>query len=164
MTIEAILDRLADWPTRLVEVTGGEPLLQPACPALLVRLADAGYTVMLETSGAADIGRVDPRVIRIVDLKCPGSGECDRNLWSNIELLRPTDEVKFVIADRADYEWAREVIQTYALADRCPILLSPVHNCCDRRELTEWMLSDGLPARLSLQIHKFIWSPQTRGV
>jgi 7-carboxy-7-deazaguanine synthase len=174
--IEAIIDSVASYPARLVEITGGEPLLQPRVHDLITRLCDMGRTVLIETSGACDITPCDPRSIRIMDIKTPASGEADRNLWSNIHALRPRDEVKFVIADRADYEWARAVILQYALADRVhAVLMSPVHEqppgleiggaaglCL--RDLAEWILADGLPVRMQVQMHKLIWSPLTRGV
>ncbi len=148
----------------LVEVTGGEPLLQPGVYPLLARLCDLGHTVLLETSGALDIGRVDPRVVRIVDLKCPGSGEVERNRWENLELLRPGDEVKFVLADRADYEWARDVVTGHGLAERCTVLLSTAHGLLAPADVVRWMLEDALPARFQLQMHKVIWDPDRRGV
>ncbi len=147
----------------LVEVTGGEPLLQRAVLGLMARLADAGRTVLLETGGSLDVSAVDPRVVRIVDVKCPGSGEAERNLWSNLEVLGPRDEVKFVLAHRADYEWARDVLET-RLAGRPPVvLLSPVHGVLDPADLAAWMLEDGLRARLNLQLHKVLWGDR-RGV
>jgi 7-carboxy-7-deazaguanine synthase len=147
-----------------VLVTGGEPLLQPAVHKLMKALCDEEYTVLLETSGALDISNVDPRVHRIVDLKCPGSGESGRNLWSNVARLTTTDEVKFVIADRADYEWAREVIAREKLPQHVgAILLSPVHgDPALPRDLAAWMLQDRLPARLQLQLHKILWAPGER--
>ena len=147
----------------VIEVTGGEPLLQRAVLALMERLCDAGRTVLLETGGSLDIGGVDPRVHRIVDLKCPGSGEEKRNRWENLRLLTERDEVKFVLADRADYEWARRVIRE-RLAGLPPVLLlSPVHGELDPKDLVAWMLEDRLPARLNLQLHKFVWGDR-RGV
>lgn len=146
-----------------VEVTGGEPLLQRAVLPLMERLCDAGRTVLLETSGSLDVGGVDPRVVRIVDLKPPGSGEADRNRWENLPLLAERDEVKFVLADRADYEWAREVVRTRLRGLPPVILLSPVHGVLDPRDLAAWMLEDRLPARLNLQIHRVVWG-DARGV
>ena len=147
----------------LVEVTGGEPLLQQAVLPLMARLADAGRTVLLETGGSLDVSAVDPRVVRIVDLKCPGSGEADRNRWENLSLLTARDEVKFVLADRADYEWAREVIRERLAGLPPVVLLSPVHGELPPKDLVAWMLEDRLPARLNLQIHKVIWG-DARGV
>jgi 7-carboxy-7-deazaguanine synthase len=132
---------------------------------LMERLLTAGHTVMLETGGHRPIDRVPPAVVKIVDVKCPGSGEAHRNCWSNFASLAPHDEVKFVLTDRADYDYARDVISQYDLPSRCAaVLLSPVHGVLEPRMLTEWMLADRLPARLQLQLHKFIWTPNTRGV
>jgi 7-carboxy-7-deazaguanine synthase len=159
-----ILARVRAYACPLVEVTGGEPLLQPAVFPLLARLADEFQTVLLETSGAVSIAEVDARVVRIVDIKCPGSGEVERNHWPNLALLTPRDEVKFVLADRADYEWARGVLQQRRLLERCPLLFSPVHGRVAPVELATWILEDRLPVRLGLQQHKYIWTPETRGV
>jgi 7-carboxy-7-deazaguanine synthase len=160
----------------LVEITGGEPLLQAPVHELTARLCDGGSTVLIETSGACDIGRCDPRAIRIMDLKTPASGECERNDLRNIDRLEPRDEVKFVIADRADYEWARSMIRRHGLERRCAaVLMSPVsaqepgeevEGCpgLEPRVLAEWILQDGLPVRLQLQLHKHIWHPAARGV
>jgi 7-carboxy-7-deazaguanine synthase len=147
-----------------VLVTGGEPLLQPAVHALLKALCDEEYTVLLETSGALDVSVVDPRVRRIVDLKCPGSGEVERNLWSNVKHLTVTDEVKFVLADRDDYVWARDVIRRERLAERVgAVLLSPVWgDPALPRQIAAWILEDRLPARLQLQLHKLLWDPAER--
>ncbi len=138
-------------------VTGGEPLAQGACLELLTALADAGCSVSLETSGALDISAVDPRVSRVVDLKAPGSGESARNLWANLAHLGPQDELKLVLADEADYLWAREQMRERALADRCPVLLSPVADTLAPRDLAAWLLRDRLPVRMQLQLHKVIW-------
>jgi len=147
----------------LVEVTGGEPLLQRASLEVMRRLCDAGRTVLLETGGSLDVSGVDPRVHRVVDLKCPGSGEEDRNLWSNLDRLTSRDEVKLVLADRADYEWARAVVRE-RLAGRPPaVLLSPAWGRLEPADLAAWMLEDRLPARLNLQQHKVIWG-ERRGV
>lgn len=146
----------------LVEVTGGEPLLQRSVRPLMKRLADAGRTVLVETSGSLPVEDLDPRVIRIVDIKCPGSGEEIRNLWGNLDALGPKDEVKFVLAHRDDYEWARSVIRA-RLEERPPaVLLSPVHGVLDPADLARWMLEDRLKARLNLQQHKVVWG-DTRG-
>ncbi len=149
----------------LVEITGGEPLLQEDVYPLMDRLLAGGRTVMLETGGHVPIDRVPADVVKIVDVKCPGSGEVDKNDWANLDRLAPHDEVKFVVADRADYEFARDVVERRALASRCAaVLISPVHGVLDVRLLAEWLLADRLPARLQLQLHKYIWSPTTRGV
>ncbi len=164
MELPAILERVAAFECPTVEVTGGEPLLQPAVYPLMEQLCDRHATVMIETSGAVAIDKVDPRVIRIMDIKCPSSGEAERNHWANIELLAPRDEVKFVIGDREDYEWSKDVILRYGLTARCPILMNPVFDAIQPVELATWILEDRLDVRLGLQLHKLIWSPATRGV
>lgn len=151
-------------PGPLVEITGGEPLLQPDCGELAQKLMDADYTVLCETSGALPIDRLPPGVVRIMDLKCPSSGECDANHWPNIELLTPRDEVKFVIGDRIDYEWSRDVIARHDLTQRCVVLMSPVFGAIEPVHIVEWILADHLPVRFQLQMHKFIWAPDTIGV
>jgi len=149
----------------LVEITGGEPLLQEDVYPLMDRLLERGLTVMLETGGHRPVTRVPPAVVKIVDVKCPASGEAAKNDWGNLDRLTPHDELKFVVQDRADYEFARELIARHALASRCAaILISPVHRVLDPKTLSEWMLADRLPARLQLQLHKYIWPPTTRGV
>lgn len=163
-TLDAILQTVRGFGCDTVEVTGGEPLLQPAVYSLMTRLCDEYRTVMLETSGALPIDRVDPRVVRIVDLKCPSSGEAQRNHWPNIDQLRPTDEIKFVVGDREDYLWAREAITRHQLARRCPLLMNPVFERLAPVDLADWVLEDRLPVRVGLQLHKFIWSPTARGV
>jgi len=164
MDLDQILAEVERFGCPLVEVTGGEPLLQPAVHELMRRLADSGHEVLLETGGGFDIAGVDPRVRRIVDVKCPGSGESANNFWPNLEVLGPTDELKFVLADRADYEWALGVIAEHGLAGRCPIHFSPVWGRLEPAELAAWMLADGAPARLGLQLHKLLWGPEARGV
>jgi 7-carboxy-7-deazaguanine synthase len=176
--------RSSDLPPRLplVELTGGEPLLQSNAIPLMRLLCDEGFTVLLETSGALDITPVDPRVRRIMDLKCPSSGEVERNHWANLAQLRATDEVKFVIGTREDYEWARTQLATHRLAERCPVLFSwaapllpaqrdpalkpvpPGQHPLSRRELAEQLLMDGLPVRFQAQLHKVIWPEDQRGV
>jgi 7-carboxy-7-deazaguanine synthase len=164
-TLRDIRDAVAAFQCPLVEITGGEPLLQKNVLPLMTMLADAGKTVLLETSGAHDISAVDPRVHRIMDLKTPGSSECARNLFSNIEHLTQRDEVKFVIGSREDYEWSREQVSRYALAQRCrAVLFSPIFGRIDPREIVEWILADKLGVRFQLQMHKFIWTPTERGV
>ncbi len=165
MTVEDVVSRVRDYGCDVVEVTGGEPLLQKDVYPLMRRLLDEGRTVMLETGGHLSAGDVPPGVIRIIDVKCPASGEAARMHWPNLDALRATDEVKFVIQDRADYEYARDVMAKYDLATRAAaVLLSPVHGVLSPRQLAEWMLADRLTARLQLQAHKYIWDPQTRGV
>lgn len=160
--LRAILDDVSAHALHYVCVTGGEPLSQPACLALLTALCEAGYSVSLETSGALDIGGVDPRVSRIVDLKPPGSGEAERNRIENIALLNAHDEIKIVLADEADYQWARQQIAAHRLAERCPVLLSPVANRLDPTRLAEWIVRDRLPVRFQLQLHKLLWK-EARG-
>jgi 7-carboxy-7-deazaguanine synthase len=164
MTLDEIVARVASYGCPLVELTGGEPLLQPDVHPLIERLCDAGYEVLLETGGGLDIAPVDPRVVRIVDLKCPGSGESEHNRWENLADLRPTDELKFVLAGRADYDWARGVIAERGLAARCPIYFQPVWGALEAATLAGWILEDRLPVRLSLQLHKLLWGPERRGV
>ena len=158
--VDAILDEVAKYKTQHVCVTGGEPLAQRRCLALLVRLCDAGYSVSLETSGAIDVSDVDARVVKVMDLKAPGSGEAARNLWTNLAALTPRDQVKFVLADRADYDWARAVIDEHALASRVEVLLSPVHGKLAPRDLAEWILADRLPVRMQIQLHKLLWGAE----
>ncbi|GMV28468.1 MAG: hypothetical protein AMXMBFR59_05930 [Rhodanobacteraceae bacterium] len=158
--IDAIVREVAGYGARHVCVTGGEPLSQKRCLTLLARLCDAGHEVSLETSGALDVSLVDPRVRKVVDLKAPGSGELRRNRWSNLEHLRPHDQVKFVLADRADYEWARDTVHEHAIAARCQVLFSPVQGSLKPRELAEWILADRLPVRLQLQLHKMLWGDE----
>jgi 7-carboxy-7-deazaguanine synthase len=155
--LESILRQVADYGVRHVTVTGGEPLAQKACPALLAALCDAGYRVSLETSGALDIGQVDTRVKRVMDIKTPSSGEQQQNLWGNIALLSAGDEVKFVIGDRADYDWSKEIIAEYGLAQRCGVLFSPVYAALEARTLADWIVEDRLPVRFQVQLHKLLW-------
>jgi 7-carboxy-7-deazaguanine synthase len=164
-TLEEIVEQVRGFGCPLVEVTGGEPLLQPNCVPLLAMLCEAGFTVLLETSGSHDIAPVDPRVHRIMDLKTPSSGECARNLYGNITHLTPRDEVKFVVGSREDYEWARGKMSEYDLASKVrAVLLSPVFGKVAPADIVAWMLEDKLPARFQLQMHKFIWEPRARGV
>jgi 7-carboxy-7-deazaguanine synthase len=164
MSLDEIIAEVETYDCKLVELTGGEPLLQKDINDLAVRLADAGYTVLIETGGHRDISKLDPRVIRIMDLKCPDSGESTQNLWSNIAHLRPIDEVKFVIASRKDYEWALQVIRHHQLEDRVGILVSTVFGAVKAEQVVEWMLADRLHARFQLQLHKYIWEPNARSV
>jgi len=157
MTIDAIVAAAGRHGTRTVCVTGGEPLAQKHCLPLLAALCDAGFDVSLETSGAIDIAGVDARVARIVDLKAPGSGEVARNLPGNLDLLTSRDELKIVVADRADYEWARAAIAEHRLDSRCPVLLSPVQGQLSPADLADWIVADCLPVRFQLQLHKVLW-------
>jgi 7-carboxy-7-deazaguanine synthase len=164
-TLGDILTEVLAFDCSLVEITGGEPLLQKNVLSLMTALCDAGRTVLIETSGAHDISMVDPRVHRIMDLKTPSSGEVNKNRYSNIKYLSQRDEVKFVIGSREDYEWSRNQINDHRLGERVKaVLLSPVFGSIEPRQIVDWMLADRLPARFQLQIHKFIWEPRARGV
>jgi 7-carboxy-7-deazaguanine synthase len=164
-TLKEIVDLVAAFNCPLVEITGGEPLLQKNVLSLMSILADAGYTILLETSGAHDISKVDPRVHRIMDLKTTGSGEVEKNLWSNIDHLGWCDEVKFVIGSREDYEWSCDKVRRFDLPERChAVLFSPIFGRIDPREIVEWILADRLDVRFQLQMHKFIWTPTQQGV
>jgi len=170
MTLDEIVAEVDAIGTNLVEVTGGEPLAHGPAFELVSRLLDRGYTVLVETSGAIDVAPLDPRAHRIMDLKCPGSGEVARNLWSNLDHLTPIDEIKFVIADRADYEWAADVVRTRGLDQRvrrgqlAAILFSPVWDRVEWKDLAAWVLADRLPVRLQVQLHKLIWGANVAGV
>jgi 7-carboxy-7-deazaguanine synthase len=170
MALTGILDRVRQIGTPLVEITGGEPLIHANAFRLAQLLLDESFTVLVETSGAVDVAALDPRAHKIMDLKCPGSGEVERNLWSNLDHLTERDEVKFVLGDRADYEWARDVIHRYALAVRVrggtlrALLFSPVWNAIDLQDLAGWILEDRLPVRFQVQLHKLIWGPDRAGV
>jgi 7-carboxy-7-deazaguanine synthase len=170
MTLDAIISRVREIGTPVVEITGGEPLIHRNAFVLAERLVDEGFTVLVETSGAIDVSPLDPRVHRIMDLKCPGSGEESRNMWSNLDHLTSRDEIKFVIAGREDYEWARAVIRDRALDRRVErgelraLLFSPVWESMDFRELAEWVLEDRLPVRYQIQLHKIIWGANVHGV
>jgi len=159
-SIDAVIDRVREFGYRRVCVTGGEPLAQPNVHALMTRLCDAGFLVSLETSGALDAGGVDPRVVRVLDVKTPGSGEVDRNLLCNIEASRPSDLVKFVITSRADYEWSVAFCQTHALPSRVQVLFSPAHGEVTPQDLAEWILADRLDVRFQLQLHKVLWGEE----
>ncbi|MBM3781585.1 MAG: radical SAM protein [Acidobacteria bacterium] len=164
-SVEDVMAQVDAYGCPTVEITGGEPLLQPDVIPLMSQLLARRYRVLVETGGHRSIAGVPAGVIRIVDIKCPGSGEADRTDWTNLALLTPLDQVKFVLADRADYEFARDVVTREHLADRCgAVLLSPVHGELALKPLAEWMLADRLPVRLQVQMHKYIWDPQTRGV
>ena len=165
MSRSEVLEQALALQTQLVLVTGGEPLLQPGALPLMRELCDAGRTVLLETSGERDISQVDPRVHRIVDLKAPGSGECARNRWENLPLLGPRDQIKFVLANRDDYLWARALIEREQLVTRVSdVLLSPVHAELDPAQLVAWVLEDSLGVRVQLQLHKYIWGRDAQGV
>lgn len=155
--IDAVLGKVASFETRHICVTGGEPLAQKGCFALLQRLCDAGYQVSLETSGAMDVSMVDARVVRVVDIKTPDSGEAARNRYENLVMLRPEEQVKFVICSRADFEWAREQVRTRRLHEQCMVLFSPSHGQVEAGELAQWILDARLPVRLQVQLHKYLW-------
>ena len=159
-SLDDILQEVARYNTRYVTVTGGEPLAQKPCLDLLTRLCDAGYQVSLETSGALDVSAVDSRVIKVMDIKTPASGEVDKNLDSNLQYLTSQDQVKFVLSDRQDYDWAVALLRQQALADKCEVLFSPVHGQLDARQLADWILADQLPVRFQIQLHKLLWGDE----
>lgn len=163
MTVDDVLAGVCELRCRRVEVTGGEPLVQAACRTLLMRLCEAGFETLLETNGSQDIARIDSRVVRVVDFKCPSSGAEAANRWANVQHLTDRDEVKFVIADRRDYLFAREALSRHALAERCAVIFSPL-NAAAPASLAAWVLDDGLDVRLGLQLHKIIWPDKNRGV
>ena len=163
-SIQQILQEVTPFDCSLVEVTGGEPLLQDEVYPLMDQLVEKGYKVLLETSGSMDIDKVNPRVIKIMDLKCPSSGESHRNRYSNLGKLQSQDEVKFVIGDRNDYLWVKDILQNYCLSDRCLVLLSTVFETLQPQQLAQWLLEDNLQVRFQLQIHKYIWDSTVRGV
>ena len=165
MSVEDVVERVRGYNCDVVEITGGEPLLQKEVYPLMERLLDEGRTVMVETGGHLSADQVPAGVIRVIDVKCPASGEAGKMHWPNLEKLRSTDEIKFVIQDRADYDYARQVVEQHELVQRSgAVLFSPVHGTLDPRQLAEWILADRLPVRLQLQAHKYIWDPGTRGV
>lgn len=159
-----VIGEIQGFPSRLVQLTGGEPLAQPAAFPFVTRLLDAGFRVLVETSGHILTEGLDPRAVVILDVKAPGSGEAHRMEWRNLERLRATDEVKFVIADRADFDFARDVVGERDLAGRCTVLFSPVHGVLEPGQLARWILDDGVPARLQVQLHKYLWPGVERGV
>ncbi|HRO63152.1 7-carboxy-7-deazaguanine synthase QueE [Thermomonas sp.] len=159
-TQAAVLAKVAEFGVRHVCVTGGEPLAQKECIPLLARLCDAGYAVSLETSGALDIAAVDPRVSRVMDIKTPGSGEVERNLWSNLGALTASDQVKFVLCSRADFDWARGIVAKHRLHDICEVLFSPSFGQVKSRDLAEWILEERLPVRFQMQLHKVLWGEE----
>ncbi len=164
LPLTTVIDRVLAFCCPLVELTGGEPLLQPESLELMATLADRGCTVLLETSGLVAIGGVDPRVHIIMDLKCPDSGESEGNLWSNLDLLKPSDQIKFVIASRPDFDWTSRVIRQHRLDQRFTVLVSAVFDRVRPIDLVEWLLDSGLQVRMQLQLHKFVWPPDARGV
>lgn len=157
MALAEILSEVARLEARYVTVTGGEPLAQKNCLALLKELCDCGYSVSLETSGALDVAQVDPRVSKMLDIKTPGSGECDKNRWDNLARLTPRDEIKFVLCDEADYAWAKQVLAERHLDTICPVLFSPSYHDLPAKTLAEWILRDRLPVRMQIQLHKLLW-------
>ena len=163
-TVEQVLEQVRAYKCPLVEITGGEPLLQEEVYPLMDQLLLEGYEVLIETGGSLDVGRLDPRVVKIMDLKAPGSGMDRFNNLSNLQHLDRKDQVKFVVADRRDYEWAKGMMAEHALAERAEVLFSPVFGELHPRELAEWILADRLPARLQIQLHKVLWDPDQRGV
>ena len=164
LSIHQIIDEVKSYDINLVEITGGEPLLQKEVFPLMESLLKNKFKVMLETSGSLAINNVPAKVIKIIDLKCPGSGEENKNLWENLNHLTSTDEIKFVIADKTDYEWSKKVLQNYELDKKVPVLFSPVFEKLKLKDLTEWILEDNLPVRLHIQLHKYIWDQKTIGV
>ena len=166
MSVDAVMEQVRGYGCKLVEITGGEPLVQKReCCELAKRLCDEGFTVLMETGGGLDASVLDPRVVKILDVKCPGSGEAERNFWPNLERLNPLDEIKFVIKDRADFDFALAVIAKYKLDERQPqVLFSPVWGAVELKEFADWVLKSGVQARMQLQLHKFIWGPDTKGV
>lgn len=164
MSVEEIMGVIRGYGCMLVEITGGEPLLQPNVHQLMKLLCDEGYEVMLETGGSLDIGNVDPRVKRIVDFKCPSSNMVNKNDWGNVARLRKGDEVKFVIANRGDYEWSKTALIEHGIAERSEVLMSVVFHELEPVQLVEWILEDRLNVRFQIQLHKLVWSPETRGV
>lgn len=166
MTVDEVLEQVRGYGCQLVEVTGGEPLVQKReCCALVARLCDEGYTVLVETGGGLDASVLDERAIKVLDVKCPGSGEAARNHWANLEQLNPRDEIKFVIKDYADFDFALKVIKQYQLDEREPfVLFSPVWGAVEFKDLAEWILQAGVRGRMQLQLHKFVWGADTRGV
>ncbi|MES9844754.1 MAG: 7-carboxy-7-deazaguanine synthase QueE [Candidatus Sedimenticola sp. PURPLELP] len=157
MSLEQVLGEVASYAPRHVTVTGGEPMAQKACPTLLTALCDAGYQVSLETCGAIELNTVDPRVIKVMDLKTPGSGEVDKNLYGNLDLLKSKDQVKFVICDEADYLWSRQQVDEHGLDQRCEVLFSPSLGQLDATQLAEWIIRDRLQVRFQIQLHKYLW-------
>ncbi len=163
-SLNEILTKVASYNTQLVEVTGGEPLLQEETPQLVDLLLENGYTVLIETAGSIDISCVSEKAVRIVDMKCPGSGMLDKNLYKNLDLVTDKDEVKFVIKDKTDFDWSLNLIKEYDLENKTQVLVSPVYGEMDQEKLTEWLLESGINARMQVQLHKIIWGPDKTGV
>jgi 7-carboxy-7-deazaguanine synthase len=164
MDVAQVLERVEKWDLKTVEITGGEPLLQQDVYGLMASLLDKGFRVLLETNGSLDLAAVDDRVIKIIDLKSPGSGMSEHVKWENLEVVQPHDNLKLVLHSRADYEWAKEKVLEHGLTERCPVLFSPAFGILEPGKLAEWICADRLPVRLQLQLHKYIWKPGTRGV
>ena len=166
MSLTKVMEKVRSYDCKLVEITGGEPLVQKQpCCELVTQLCDEGYTVLIETGGSLDASVLDPRAIKILDVKCPGSGEVERNVWSNLENLNPSDEIKFVIQDRADFDFALGVIAKYSLEQRAPqVLMSPMWGAVEWKDLAAWILNSGIRARMQLQMHKLIWGANVIGV
>ncbi len=163
-SLDQVMNKVRESGISLVELTGGEPLLQKECYLLISLLLKEGYTVLLETNGSLPLEEVDGRVIKIMDIKCPSSGMSDKMNFSNVDCLDSKDEVKFVIGNRADFDWAKEIIDTYRLVEKCKVLISPILSKLDAKELAGWILKERMPVRLQLQLHKFIWPDLSRGV
>jgi len=163
-TVDQVVREVCGYQCPLVEITGGEPLLQKEVYPLMNRLVGSGLTVLLETSGNIDVGNVNPAVVKIMDFKCPSSGECERNLYANLDKLQPHDEIKFVIGTRDDYLWTKQILEEHRLTERFPVLLSTVFNQIQPRQVVEWLLEDNLRVRFQLQAHKYIWEPNTKRV
>lgn len=161
MEIASILAKVAEFSTKYVTVTGGEPLAQKNCHVLLKALGDAGYQVSLETGGAIDTSQVDTRVSVILDVKTPGSGEVANNVWSNLDHLKPSDEVKFVLCNREDYDWAKTILDKHQIVNKCPVLFSPVYSQVNPTALADWVLADKLPVRMQVQLHKILWGEKS---
>lgn len=164
MSLSEIIEKVKSYKCQLVEITGGEPLIQKNVLPLMRELCDAGYEVLLETAGHIDINETDPRVKRIMDIKCPSSGESEKTLWENIDFLKNDDEIKFVVGTREDLKYAKEIIEKYKLCNRCPVIISPVFDKINNQEIAEWILHTHLPVRMQIQLHKVIWEPDARGV
>ena len=163
MTLREVITDISQYGCRLIEITGGEPLTQKNVHILMRALSDQGYEVLLETAGHMDISKVDPRIKRIMDIKCPSSGESEKVLWTNIKHLKDGDEIKFVVGSKDDFTWAANTIKAYGLTDICPVIFSPVFGSMENQTLAEWILASRLPVRMQIQFHKLIWDPAARG-